>query len=193
MLSDLRAEKEAQAEETEEAETRARHLKMQLDDMAEKAKAQEEAMRSLSLELLAERRRRDEEEVARQKSVQIVKGRESRVGVRRGTSSSGSVNSDSGFESDTDSASLGSSFNSSPTLAAHKEAYDDRGAETRRPLPQRQLSTYDKVLKTVVGEPASPWAVMEGYREENRMLRDRVTELEGAVDGCLDLVVGLGL
>ena len=55
------------------------------------------------------------------------------------------------------------------------------------------MSTYEKVLKGTAREPASSWAVMEGYREENRLLRDRVRELEGAVEGCLDLVAGLGV
>ncbi|KAF2093897.1 hypothetical protein NA57DRAFT_80900 [Rhizodiscina lignyota] len=193
-LADLRAEKDAQAEELEEAETRARHLKMQLDDMAEKAKAQEEEMRALSLELLAERRRREDEEIARRKSIQMVRGKDNRAGMRRGTSSSGSV-SDSGFESDTDSAvgSVGSSFNSSPTLAKQEPEYDERRSGNERPLGQRRMSTYDTVLKTVAGEPAGAWAVMEGYREENRALRERVRELEGAVDGCLDMVAGLGI
>lgn len=162
---------------------------MQLDGMAEKAKQQEEAMRVLSLELLAERRRREDEELARKKSVLVVREKDR----RRGTASSDSSISDSGFESDADSAvdnvSVGSSgWNSSPTLAEVDDA-----SERGRPLTQRRLSTYDKVLKTVAGEPASAWAVMEGYREENRMLRHRVTELEGAVDAALDLVGGLGI
>lgn len=194
---ELKAEKDAEKEELEEAETRARHLKMQLDGMAERAREQEEAMRALSLELLAERRRREDEERARRKSVQVVREKGSRAAsaatTRRPTTSSGSV-SDSGFESDADSAvdneSVGSSFGAAPTLA--EDGYQG-DSETNKPKIDRRLSTYDKVLKTVAGEPASAWAVMEGYREENRMLRGRVSELEDAVGNCLDMVACMGI
>lgn len=210
-VSEIELERSAQHEELEEAETRARHLKMQLDGMAEKAKEQEEAMRALGLELLAERRRREDEDAARKMSVQAVARsgpttattKEHQHQRRRGTAAShagSSVGSvcDSGFESDGESAPdygsvAGMSFHSGPTLAGEDEYSTDAGSVRRGPLPQRRLSTYDKVLRTVAGEPASAWAVMEGYREENRALRDRIHELEGAVDSALDLVAGVGM
>ncbi|KAL2262615.1 hypothetical protein VTK26DRAFT_702 [Humicola hyalothermophila] len=60
-LRELQAERSAQRDELEEAETRARHLKMQLEDMARKAQEHERAMRELMEELAAERRARAEE------------------------------------------------------------------------------------------------------------------------------------
>lgn len=57
-LQELQAEKLAQREEMEEAETRARHLKMQLEGMARKAQEQEQEMLKLRDELAAERKAR---------------------------------------------------------------------------------------------------------------------------------------
>lgn len=61
-LHDLAAERSVHDEEVEEAKTRARHLKLQLDDMAARAVAQDEAMREMAEELKLERERRLEEQ-----------------------------------------------------------------------------------------------------------------------------------
>jgi len=63
-LRDFQAERLAQRDEMEEAETRAHHLKMQLEGMAHKAQEQEKAMRQLMDELAAERRSRAEERMS---------------------------------------------------------------------------------------------------------------------------------
>ncbi|GAB1320240.1 hypothetical protein MFIFM68171_10450 [Madurella fahalii] len=60
-LREMQAERSAQRDELEEAETRAQHLKMQLEGMSRKAHENERAMRSLMEELAAERRAREEE------------------------------------------------------------------------------------------------------------------------------------
>lgn len=59
-LVDLEKEREAEREECEEAETRAKHLKFQLEDMAHKAAEQEQRMKQLMEDLAAERRARTE-------------------------------------------------------------------------------------------------------------------------------------
>lgn len=59
-LADLEMEREADREEFEEAETRAKHLKYQLEDMAHKAAEQERRMKQLMEELASERRARTE-------------------------------------------------------------------------------------------------------------------------------------
>ncbi|KAK4236401.1 hypothetical protein C8A03DRAFT_16951 [Achaetomium macrosporum] len=64
VLRDLQAERSAQKDELEEAETRARHLKMQLEDMARKAQEHERRIKSLMEELAAERKARAEEQLA---------------------------------------------------------------------------------------------------------------------------------
>jgi hypothetical protein len=60
-LNETQAERSAQRDELEEAETRAAHLKMQLEGMARKAQENERAMKALVEELAAERRAREEE------------------------------------------------------------------------------------------------------------------------------------
>lgn len=59
-LSELEKEREADRDELEEAETRAQHLKFQLEDMAHKAAEQEQRMKQLMDELTLERRSRGE-------------------------------------------------------------------------------------------------------------------------------------
>lgn len=59
-LIDLEAERDAEREEYEESETRAKHLKFQLEDMASKAGEQERRMKRIMEELAAERRARVE-------------------------------------------------------------------------------------------------------------------------------------
>lgn len=69
-LVDVEKEREADKEELEEAETRAKHLKFQLEDMASKASEQERRMKQLMEELAAERRARAELERFNPKAMQ---------------------------------------------------------------------------------------------------------------------------
>lgn len=69
-LADFEKEREADKEELEEAETRAKHLKFQLEDMASKASEQERRMKQLMEDLAAERRARAELERYNPKSMQ---------------------------------------------------------------------------------------------------------------------------
>lgn len=69
-LADLEKEREADNEELEEAETRAKHLKFQLEDMASKATEQERRMKQLMEELAVERRARAELERFNPKAMQ---------------------------------------------------------------------------------------------------------------------------
>ncbi|KAF3769641.1 hypothetical protein M406DRAFT_343786 [Cryphonectria parasitica EP155] len=59
-LSELEKEREADRDELDEAETRSKHLKFQLEDMAHKAAEQEQRMKQLMEELATERRARAE-------------------------------------------------------------------------------------------------------------------------------------
>jgi hypothetical protein len=61
-LSELEKEREADRDELEEAETRATHLKLQLEDMAHKAVEQERHLKQLMEELAAERRARADDQ-----------------------------------------------------------------------------------------------------------------------------------
>lgn len=112
-LHEMTAEKETQAEELEGTETRAKHLKVQLDNMAAKLAKQDELMMDLVDDLAREKQLRREEDEARKRSVMLVKssradafaqnaqrnseGEEQRA--RRGTS----IVSDSGLDSEEES------------------------------------------------------------------------------------------
>lgn len=108
-LQEMTAEKEAQTEELEGTETRAKHLKIQLDNMAAKLAKQDELMMDLVDNLAREKQLRREEEDARKISVMLVKSsrtdafahnteRNSEVEESRATRGT-SIVSDSGFDS----------------------------------------------------------------------------------------------
>lgn len=163
-LVDVRAEQGAQDDELDEADTRIRHLKSQLETMAARQNDQDEQMRRLMEELMFERRARQEEEEARKKSLSMVRGdtyhdtaaadADNHASPRRRNRVSNSdVSVDSGFESEceTDGASVFSRNNCvSPTgtdLSSVAEM-DDRQTTpkgNRKPAALQRSSTYDKV------------------------------------------------
>ena len=220
-LREMAAEKEALAEETEGAETRARHLKTQLDDLSAKLAEQDEAMMNLVDELAQEKLARREEEEARKRSVRLVEQTTPSGGRRRGPSLSNSL-SDSGFESEDDS-SVESVFSrrtgaQSPALSMSSvstsnspEAYHAPNFQTSalRSQAARLRFTPAYIGKVGLGlhqnniaeEPAQStcanckgsqaseaWSVVNVMTEENRYFKQRVGELEGALEGCLALV-----
>ncbi|KAJ4303071.1 hypothetical protein N0V90_001962 [Kalmusia sp. IMI 367209] len=160
-LVDARAEQSAQDDELDEADTRIRHLKSQLETMAARASDQDEQMRRLMEELMFERRARQEEEAARKKSLALVRDSmhhdfadaSSIHGPRRRNRVSNSdVSIDSGFESEceTDNASIFSRTNCmSPTgtdLSSVAETDDrERTPKGKKPELLQRRSTYDKV------------------------------------------------
>lgn len=108
-LHEMTAENETQTEELQGTETRARHLKIQLDNMAAKLAKQDELMMDLVEDLAREKQLRREAEDARKRSVTLVKSpnadafaqnaqRNSEVEVQRTTRGT-SIVSDSGFDS----------------------------------------------------------------------------------------------
>ncbi|KAL8960120.1 MAG: hypothetical protein Q9183_005517 [Haloplaca sp. 2 TL-2023] len=81
-LQDVLAEKEAQAEELEGAQTRTRHLKLQLDDMTAKLGEQDKAMMDLVDQLAQEKQaRREAEDASKQHCATGLVKRE--VGTRK--------------------------------------------------------------------------------------------------------------
>ncbi|KAG4444323.1 hypothetical protein IFR05_000197 [Cadophora sp. M221] len=89
-LHELSAEKEAMSEELEEAETRAKCLKSQLDDMAHQMAMKDSSITDLAVELAAEKQARAEEKLAREQSIALVKARAERD-MKRGSSSNISI------------------------------------------------------------------------------------------------------
>ncbi|KAF1957377.1 hypothetical protein CC80DRAFT_491499 [Byssothecium circinans] len=213
-LVDARAEQDAQADELDEADTRIRHLKSQMETMAARAADQDEQMRRLMEELMFEKRAREEEEAARKRSLALVRDDGLKSPRRRNRVSNSDVSVDSGFESEveTDGGSIFSQRESkdctSPTgtdLSSVAET-DDRETtpKSRRPQPIQRRSVYDKVRDGTAdleknswgcsncegGSQASVWGRLAREREENSMLRRRVGDLEDAVESALNVVDG---
>ena len=209
-LRDMIAEKETIAEESEGAETRARHLKMQLDGMTAKFAEQDEVMMNLVDELAQEKQARREDEEARKKTIRVVGDATSPSSGRRVLSRSNTI-SDSGFESEDDSSadsvfsrrngaqspnmsiSSASTANSSDLYRTHEFHVPSSTAQLALlRLPQGQPAAKGmpaQVCTNCEGIRASEaWSVVSILKEENEGLKHRVGELEGALDGCLDVV-----
>ena len=215
-LVDARSEQSAQEDELDEADTRNRHLKMQLETMAARANEQDEQMRQLMEDLAFERRARQEDEAARKRSLSLVKSQTvcEHVGCpdsprRRNRISNSDISVDSGFESEaeTDAASVFSRNCMSPTgteISSVHEPEHDATPKNRKPQAIERRSTYDKVREGPVdltkggwgcancegGAQSGVWGRLAKEREENRTLRHRVEQLEVAVDGALNVVDG---
>ena len=212
-LVDAHSEQSAQEDELDEAETRARHLKMQLETMAQHADEQDEQMRSLMEDLAFERRARQEEEAARKRNLALIRGAApcehascQDTAIRRHNRVSGSgLSVDSGFESETetDGASVSSRNCLSPTNTERSHALDtevqDSPSKTRKAAPPPVRNTNQKATiaqggwgcaNCEGGAQSAVWGRLAKEREENRTLRLRVETLEEAVDGALNAVSG---
>ncbi|KAI9677398.1 MAG: hypothetical protein M1817_006351 [Caeruleum heppii] len=233
-LQEAESEKSALQDERDEADTRTRHLKMQLEQMACRVTEQETAMAEIARELTVERRKRREEEEARKQSILLIKSAKKDtmnrdpIGKRR---SNATFNSDSGFDSGEESSAesifsqpgdgstsptySNTSRASSPEPDLHRQIRDLMLTIPQRPAPVQRTSTFDKVLRGMStigfeepngedegnlpsqvleqrrGNGSTAWRLVDSLREENRGLREKVTELEGAVEACLDVVGGL--
>ncbi|GAB0135828.1 hypothetical protein EsDP_00004151 [Epichloe bromicola] len=237
---ELRAERDAQQDEKVEMETRTAHLRVQLEDMAQKAAETEAMMRALMEELNQEKRLRVQERTARE-SVVMSSGistisedlgaeDDQRKKYRR--RSVGTTKSDDAvFDTDDESIDEVSVFSRSrsPTLAAgstegasmHVHMHSaplphvPKSAMLEPPRPSRQsqpqqISAFQKLIKGISGETANKetthvcqncqgqdasvaWDTASLLRDENRGLKQRVGDLECAVEEALDAVMGLNL
>lgn len=211
-LVDARSEQSAQDDELDEAETRARHLKMQLETMAARATEQDEQMRTLMEDLAFERHARQEEEAARKRSLALIRSQPQcscqDTPRRRNRISNSELSIDSGFESDaeTDAASLFSRNCLSPTGTDRSSILEVEADVTptkhKKVQSLQRGGTFDKPRGGSVslqswgcsncegGSQSSVWGRLSKEREENRVLRQRVEALEDAVEGALDVVGG---
>jgi hypothetical protein len=209
-LVDARSEQSAQEDELDEADTRVRHLKMQLETMAARATEQDEQMRKMAEDLAFERRARQEEEAARKRSLALVRSQPvcehaacaDTTPRRRNRISNSDVSVDSGFESEceTDAASVFSRNCMSPTgtdISSMLEADNDN--TPKKPQALERKSIYGTVnlqkgswgcANCEGGAQAAVWGRLAKEREENRTLRHRVEQLEDAVEGALNVVDG---
>jgi len=167
----------AQEEELEETQARLENMKFQLDGMAQRALEQDSAMKRLAEELRLEREKRQEENKARKQSVVLVnvaddKAEDIEFELRSPSrhakrSSSGTFNSDSGFESGGESPAesifsrRNNSFSSLATTLPPGTSSTDMAILTPtnaqiqpKPLkspasPPQRSSTYNRVLKGI--------------------------------------------
>lgn len=219
-LGDMTAEKETLAEETQSAQTTARHLKVQLDDMSTKLAEQDEAMMNLVDELAQEKLARREEEEARRRMEHTPPptANHLRISLENTVSDLGLDSEDdspaeSVFSTGTETYSPAMSMSSVSTTGSPElyHAPDFQAASpspgparlrlpTRQPTKGRSALRQDNVTEeprqstctTCASVPArQAWTIVGVLKEENENLKERVVELEGVLDGCLDVVSAL--
>ena len=217
-LKDATAEKEALAEETECAKTRSKHLQMQLNEMTTKLEEQDEAMMNLVDELAQQKLARREAEEARKRSVKLVE-QETPPPSATGRMS---IISEAGFDSEDDSSAdsvfskLDGTHSPTTSMSSVSTMSSSGGphfAEVQRitPMPpaaKLRMPSSQTSSKSIHarGKPlrqscaihceglraSEAWSVVSILKEENQGLKQRVGELEDALDGCIDLVAKLG-
>ncbi|KAK2068425.1 hypothetical protein P8C59_003061 [Phyllachora maydis] len=231
---ELEAERGAQRDELDEALTRARHLKMQLEGMARKAQEHERVMQQTMEALAAERKARAAAEERSQNgggTPAMAEGSvvsedlgmdEDRFRSKTWRKSGGTVKSDGSFD-DTDEDSAGSeSLFSRPRSPTLPQGALDAGSVADGPAPPHprvrslaatkpkpEMNTFQKLFKAKAGDAGDPgpgtcrnckgkdasvaWDTVSLLRHENKQLKQRVGQLEGALEGALDLVNGVAL
>lgn len=231
-LSEALEEKTAQEEELDEAETRAEHLKLQLEDMASKAAEKDAMIEALKSELEQERNLRKE----RERSIVMVKAEDEDLGISNAPSrgdwrkSRASMDTDVDAETETESLRAESIFSSpavsSRSCASPTPTFDStheicqasygkvvgvpvpKGVGLDKPKPTSQPSAFQRILKGISsgaaeteaegcsncrGQNASvAWDTVGLLKAENRSLKEQVQELEAAVEGALDVCMGVG-
>lgn len=204
-IASIQPEIDAQKEEVEEAETRSRHLKMQLEDMSHKAKEQDEVMQEMALQLAQEKMNVQEARELARNSVKLVRrstdGEDEETPRRRKRVSGGSA-SDSGFESDLEYAESagGAETPLSPPLMTVTPAYDgqdwalnankSRGGERTGLSRQTTRSGSSSTAFTGkrLGSEGAAWATVESLRGENKDLRKQMEQMQMTLQGCIDFV-----
>ncbi|PVI07588.1 hypothetical protein DM02DRAFT_512303 [Periconia macrospinosa] len=176
-LVDARAEQSAQEDELDEADTRIRHLKMQMETMAARAADQDEQMRRLMEDLMFEKRARQEDEEARKRSLALVRDHNNTTTTttqqpqnpssptrRRTRISNSDVSVDSGFESEceTDAASIFS------TSHSKRECLSPTGTEASSIAPQSPLDDRDTTPKKAPPPPPSQGLQRKSTYERTR-------------------------
>jgi len=208
LLRSAHSERDAVIEESDEAATRARHLKAQLEAMAQRAAEQDSAMQALANELAAERASladdRAELDCLRRTAASgsLEKRRDSvsshrhepsgtecdackddstprRPRMGRARRSDG-PSSDSGFESDFDAETASVVSSACSPRAAFVAARPAMGFVAEEQVWERRSMAN--------AGTNGAWLVVSQLRQENSGLKSRVGELERAVEGALRVV-----
>ncbi|MCJ1439775.1 MAG: hypothetical protein MMC23_000256 [Stictis urceolatum] len=191
---DAAREMDASAEELEEANTRATHLKRQLDDLSAKNAEQNDVIASLVEQLAREKAARREDAASR--TLRIVDGKEERSRRRPRTScasTQSSLVSDSGFESNDEgdegawSKAEGMVLSGSATPASLVGGGEWKGGHGRGGDGDRS-----RVCENCRGRSAHSrapsWALLSNIETENERSSEAVRAMEGEIDKCLEMV-----
>lgn len=184
-INDIRAEQEVQKEGLEEAQTRAYHLKTQLDSLGRKVDGQNNEILRLVRELRGEKRLRQEEE-ERNRTIRFVNPQQL---FDRRTRSRGSTASTPSMLSDTDSI---PSDLSDPL--GHDNSSTASSPLTPRPIlwPQNRQLSLASEQKLFEQTTSLPIGVDLEVVQENTELRSRIGHLEKELDSCLEILRGFG-
>ena len=202
-IASIQPEIDAQREEVEEAETRAKHLKMQLEDMSRLTQEQETAMQEMALQLADEKMKAQETREA-SRTVRLVRrstdearnGDNDETPTRRRKRGSAETASDSGFESDIESVfSTATSDAETPVSppASISSMAGYRPCNLRQPKardgPPSRPSNDNAGRR--IGSEGAAWATVDVLRSENRDLRTQMEEMQKTLQGCIDFVAGV--
>ena len=213
-LREVKAEKEVQAEELEEARMKAKHLKLQLDDMATKMAEQDAAMMGLVDELAEQKKWRQDLEA--RGTIRLVQAEDEPCGqplrrTRRATSRASEV-SDSAYDSQTDDDSPADSVfsaadvcrSTSISIATSPESAHEFARSDDRNLPPLLIGGDSQILAQKRGhqshascpncegvKASEAYGIVSMLKMENKGLKQQVQHLEDTLDGCLDLVRGM--
>ncbi|KAI5356588.1 hypothetical protein Slin14017_G129620 [Septoria linicola] len=196
-LASIQPEIDAQKEEVEEANTRSEHLKMQLEDTARQAQEQRGVNEELIIKLSEEKMKVQQLQEERAKTIRLVRQDTESASAdedldRNSThkrNSRGSA-SDSGFESDADTASILSSGIETPTsqhtprfALNHKDLHriDMRHVPSRGSALSQQSTAFSR-------NEGVAWATVEKLRNENLDLKAQMEDMQRSFDGVLDFV-----
>ncbi|RVX69311.1 hypothetical protein B0A52_06905 [Exophiala mesophila] len=192
-LKQLSSSKVALSDELEAASTRNEHLKLQLEDMAEKAAAQERLITGLTAQLAAQRAPRQTVD-CHQRSVRMVPDDASahdleptpRSRYRRSRRSDSSMSAES--EAASEVSSVVSVF--SEALSAAPSQDTSIASPTHKP----SCATFNEECPNCHGLSASEaWDVVGVMKMESVALKRRIGQLECAQDEALDFLSGLRL
>ena len=206
-LQECTTENDAQADELDEAQTRAKHLKSQLNEMSSRIAEQDKHMMNLVEDLAHEKQLRREEAEARERerSVRLVydsnrrdnsppRGRTQRVSLGSTTSSTPSMVSDCGSTDSEDGIATNARANvyqypdTPRTLSPVATPFQSKHTNT---FPQPIVPTKLECTNCHGVKPSAAVRLVGDLKTENTVLRRRVTHLEKELDGCLELVQGM--
>lgn len=192
-IASIQPELDAQREETEEAETRAQHLKMQLEDMGRRAQEHETAMRQMAAQLAEEKVKAQEaREVAR--SIRVVAEQDENENTpRRWKRGSAGSASDSGFESDWDRdtesiVSSGVPTPRTPPAILNAPMFETLDGRIQGGKLAKQMSFRPNLSRGQAHEAVVSLSMLHQLRDENQDLRRQLDDMHVSLQGCIDYV-----